>query len=187
MMRRLAWLLPTALIGSLVCTSLALAQASAEEIDIEDLHKQRAARLLGQPPIDNRIARYMLAATKAMDDDPERARTLLEKLNLRRLSSHERAQIFRLLAYVAYGSGDYEGAIEYFEKVLGEEILRVTDDDKIRFSIGQLHAALEHWEELIAALQRWLLYVRQPNPLGYYLIAIAHYQLEQYEDVFGNS
>jgi tetratricopeptide (TPR) repeat protein len=86
-----------------------------------------------------------------------------------------------MLAYVAYGANESAEAIEYFVKVLEEEVLPVRDEAKVRFNIAQLHASLQHWPEVISWLNRWLLYVEDPDPLGFYLMGIAYHQLEDFD------
>ena len=71
-----------------------------------------------------------------------------------------------MLAYVAYGANDSEEAIEYFQKSIEQERFRVGEEAKMRFYIAQLYASMQRWSESIAAMQRWLLYVETPDPLG---------------------
>ena len=86
-----------------------------------------------------------------------------------------------MIAYVDYGAQDYEEAVEYFIKVLEEEVLPVREEAKVRFNIAQLHAAMQQWPEVISWLNRWLLYTEDPNPLGFYLMGIAYYQLQDFD------
>jgi tetratricopeptide (TPR) repeat protein len=51
----------------------------------------------------------------------------------------------------------------------------------VRFNIAQLYASLQQWHEAIDWLNRWLLYVEDPDPLGFYLMGIAYYQLEDFD------
>ncbi len=153
--------------------------AGQKTIDLEKLRIQRKARL-GRYPVAPRITRYLASATETADEgDPESARALLDKLNPKRLNPHERAVVFRSTAYIAYAAGDFEDAVEHFEKVLGEEILLPDVEDMLRFSVAQLHIAQQQWREAIAAVERWLLYAKQPKPLAYYLMAISYYQLDE--------
>jgi tetratricopeptide (TPR) repeat protein len=168
-----------ALLVSLALPGAALAETTEEQepIDLEDLRAQRKARA-AKFPVGSRVSRYLTAGAEASDEgNPEEGQALLDKLNPRRLNPYERALIYRLKAYVAYAAGDYEATIENFEKVLAEEVLAVEADNRIRFNIAQLHASLQRWHEVIAALQRWFRYVEDPNPLAYYLLGISHYQL----------
>jgi tetratricopeptide (TPR) repeat protein len=86
-----------------------------------------------------------------------------------------------MLAHIAYGANESERAIEYFVKFLGEEVLPIRDEARVRFNIAQLYASLQQWQQTIDWLNRWLLYVEEPDPLGFYLMGIAYYQLQDFE------
>ncbi|MGI9591651.1 MAG: tetratricopeptide repeat protein [Myxococcota bacterium] len=155
------------------------AQAKAIELEKLDGERKRRARL---HPVRTRVSRYLGAAAEEIDEGrPEEANRLLLKLNPKRLNPMERAFVYRLLAYVAYGSGNTEKAVEWFEQVLAQEILPIRDEARIRFNIAQLYASLQNWENVILWIDRWLQYTANPDPLGYYLRGIAYYQLENYD------
>jgi tetratricopeptide (TPR) repeat protein len=170
------------LLAALLLALSAAARADTEEpIDLAKLERQRAARA-SLYPVRSRISRYLEAATKKVDEDePQAGRALLEKLDAKRLNPYERALVYRLQAFLAYAASDYASALESFEKVLAEEVLPLRDDNRVRFSIAQLHASLQQWSETIAALDRWFRYVGEPEPFAYYLRAVAHYQLAEHE------
>jgi tetratricopeptide (TPR) repeat protein len=186
--RRAAWV---ALLALLAAPALPPAGAAGAEeaspgsageeepIDLEELQRERAARE-ALHPVRPRISRYLEAAAKSVDagNAPEALATL-GRLDPKRLNPYERALVYRLEAFVAYAAGDPSAALASFEKVLAEEVLPVRDEARVRFNIAQLHAALQQWRETIAAIDRWMRYVEAPDPLGYYLRAIAHYQLEE--------
>lgn len=156
-------------------------------IDLEQLdadHRERAKLY----PVRDRVSRYMTAAAKATDaGDTDKARGLLAKLSPKRLNPSERALVFRLEAYVHYTAGDLDGAIASFEKVLAEEILPLKDETRIRFNIAQLQAGQQNWRGSLEALDRWELYVEQPDPLAYYLRAISYFQLEEFDEAIANA
>ena len=139
-------------------------------------------------PVAQRISRYLAAAAKEVDaDDPQEATRLLKKLRPKRLNPYERALVYRMLAHIAYGANESEEAIEYFVKFLEEEMLPIRDEARVRFNIAQLYASLQQWQEAIDWLNRWLLYVEEPNPLGFYLMGIAYYQLEEFDDAIAQT
>ncbi len=177
---RVAWIAGLALLAPLLLPLAppAMAAEPEEPIDLETLHRERAARATLYP-VRRRISRYLEAATKAVDKGkPQEGRALLEKLDPKRLNRYERALVYRLHAHLAYFAADYTGARENFEKVLAEEVLSVRDDNRIRFNIAQLYATGQQWSEVISALDRWARYVEEPDPFAHYLRAIAYYQLE---------
>lgn len=151
--------------------------ADEETVDLEALQRHRMQRA-ALYPVRRRISRYLESAAKDLDrGEPEEATETLGRLNPSRLNPYERALVFRLMAFLAYTNTDYPTAIEYFEKVLAEEILPVRDESRIRFNVAQIHASLQEWNEALAALDRWEVYAEAPDPLANYLRAIAHYQL----------
>ena len=156
-------------------------EAPRAEIDLEALRKDREqkAKLY---PVAQRISRYLSAAAKEVDaGDPQEATRILQKLRVNRLNPYERALVYRMLAHIAYGANDSEQAIVYFKKFLEEEVLPIRDEARVRFNIAQLYASLQQWRETIDWLNRWLLYVEDPDPLGFYLMGIAYYQIEDYD------
>jgi len=181
-----ATMLPLVLGVQVLCVGLGPSAATAadddqEPIDIEALAKQRTASMLMNPP-SARVTRYLTAAGEDMAEGKlGEARILLERLNLDRMNHYERAQVFRLFAYVSYQLGEADRALEYFEKALAEEALPLKDDVGIMFNVVQLHAALGQWPEVIESLKRWRRYTHEWTPRSYYLEAVAHYQMEEYD------
>lgn len=152
------------------------------KIDLEKLSEERKRRARIHP-VRARVSRYLSAAAEEVDaEDPAEAKRLLLKLDPKRLNAYERALVYRLLAYVAYGSGNPEEAVEWFVKVLGEEILPLRDEARIRFNIAQLYASLQRWADVVTWIDGWIRYTENPDPLGYYLRGIAYYQLEDYDN-----
>jgi tetratricopeptide (TPR) repeat protein len=175
---RAVWTALLLLLASPLLPAPALAGSPEEEpVDLEQLHRERAARA-ALHPVRPRVSRYLEAAAKAVDKgSPEEAQALLGKLSPKRLNPYERALVYRLMAFVAYVGAEYASAIEHFEKVLAEEVLPVRDENRLRFNVAQLHASLQQWRETLAALDRWERYAEEPEPLAHYLRAVAHYQL----------
>jgi hypothetical protein len=112
-------------------------------VDLDALDADRQMKAM-RYPIRARISRYLSAAAEEIDEEkPDEAEALLLKLNPKRMNPYERALVYRMLAFIAYGSAQQDKAIGYFEQVLGEEVLPLRDESKIRFSVAQLHAGLE--------------------------------------------
>ncbi len=161
--------------------SAAASEAAGPAIDLKQMGTDRTARAQ-RNPIGRRTARYLGAAAEEADaGNLQEAKRLLLKLRPSRLNPKERAFVYRLLAYIAYGGEEYEEAIGYFEKVLEQEVLSLHDEARVRFSIAQLFAAIQRWEDVVASIDRWLLYIETPNPVGFYLAGIAYYQLEDFD------
>jgi tetratricopeptide (TPR) repeat protein len=160
---------------------IAADEAPPAAIDLEALRKDRAQKA-ARYPVSPRISRYLAAAAKEVDaGGPEEATRLLNKLRPKRLNPYERALVYRMHAHISYGAEKTEEAIEYFMKFLKEEMLPIRDEARVRFNIAQLYASLQQWREMIDWLERWLLYVEYPDPLGFYLMGIAYYQLQDFD------
>ena len=139
-------------------------------------------------PVARRISRYMTKAAEASDaGEYAEGHAILERLNPKRLNAYERALMYRIKAFVNYSAGDVAASIESFQKVLDQEVLPLKADNEIRFNVAQLHAGQQQWPELIAAIHRWIPWSHEPSPLAHYLLAIAHYHLEQTDLALANA
>ena len=157
------------------------AEVAPSEIDREALAKDRRQKA-SRNPVSTRVSRYLNAAAEAVDDeDPQEAKRLLNRIDMRGLNRYERVLIYRMLAYVSYGANESAEAIANFKKVLELEMLPIKDEAKVRFYIAQLYASLQQWAESIEWMKIWLVYTEEPDPLGFYLMGIAYYQLEDFD------
>ena len=160
------------------------AEIAARIAEIDATRKTRRSREEFRPR--HRITRYLGAAAEKVDEtDTAEAQALLEKLNLDRLNLHERALVHRMKAFVGYTGGDAELAIREFGLAIDQEILAVKDDTRMRYNIAQLYASLHKWPETIEAMNAWFDWEVDPEPRAYYLLAIAHFQLDKFEDAIG--
>jgi tetratricopeptide (TPR) repeat protein len=162
--------------------AIAADEVPSETIDLEALRQDRSQKAMHYP-VAQRISRYLAAAAKEVDEgDPQEATRLLKKLRPKRLNPYERALVYRMLAFIAYGANQLEEAVGYFVQFLDEEMLPIRDEARVRFNIAQLNASMQKWQETIDWLNRWLLYVENPDPLGFYLMGIAHFQLQEFDE-----
>jgi tetratricopeptide (TPR) repeat protein len=163
------------------------AQGTEEAVDLEKLNKHRFERQ-ALYRLSDRVARYLEAAEKASSGgDADRALTLLRRLDPDRLNPFERAYVYRLISVVQYGEGDYPGAVESLSKVLQEEVLFPEAENAIRFNIAQLYAAMQQWRNVVDTLHQWLRFTARPMPLAYYLLAVAHYQLDETDQAIASA
>jgi len=175
-----AWLrvLPAAL-ALLLFAAAGAANEAEEPIDREKLDQERREniRKLG---VSAKTAARMSDALELLEEERyEDARKKIERVPLRRSNRYEKALVHRVLAFVAVGEEDYPRAIDEFDQILAQEALPLADESGIRFNIVQLNAAQQEWEAVLAALDDWFAYEPNPNPLAYYLKAMAFYQLER--------
>jgi len=157
-------------------------EAAQKKIFLETLRAER----------EEKLERYFLRALtqKRMNTANElfeseqfaEARESLEKLNPNRLNAYERALVYRLLAYAAIGQEDSAGAVQYFQKMVEEQVLPIEDEASALFSIAQIQASLEQWAKVDATLEEWFRLVERPNGGAYYLLAISRYQQDRYDE-----
>ncbi len=163
------------------------AEPEGEAIDLKALEKDRTEKAV-RNAVKPRTKRYLAAAAEKVDEgEPAEAMRLLNKLTRSRINSRELAVVNRMLAYVAYGQDESEAAIQYFKLALDAEMMSIRDETNIRFYIAQLYASLQQWAEVVSWLNSWLLYVEEVDPLGHYLLGIAHYQLEDFDSAIAHS
>ena len=107
------------------------------------------------------------------------AEAVMDKLHLDDLTPHERAVAQRLYGYITYGKGENDAAIEHLRQAIAEtDGLQPRDHADVLFQIAQIQAVLERWRDVIATLETWLEVVEQPNSVGYYMMALAYFQLQ---------
>ena len=100
----LAALIPLLLLAPL--PDAGAAEDATTEIDREALVKDRRQKA-SRNPVSTRVSRYLNAAAEAVDEeDPQEAKRLLHRLDMRGLNRYERVLIYRMLAYVSYGAND---------------------------------------------------------------------------------
>ena len=176
-----------AFVGSLSVALLLAASSFGDEVggeapDVEALREERAQVVARYHVRKLTEKRFTAAVEYLAENQYALARAKLESMNFGRLNAYEKALAYRLLAYAAFGQEDTRDAADYFEKAAEQQSLPFDDEARVRFSIAQLYAGLGEWRQAIQALELWFPYVAKPNPLAYYLLAISHFQLEEYEE-----
>ncbi len=114
-------------------------------------------------------------------DQLDEAESALRKLRPRRLNELERAKYHQVYAHVSYGKKDLKGAREHLQAALAENILEAEEQAQAHFQIAQLYLQEERWEEVVKELEAWFQLLEQPPAHGYYLIALAYYQMQDME------
>ncbi len=110
-------------------------------------------------------------------DRHAKAEAALVKLQKSKLNPYETAQVHRLLGYVAYGKEEYAEAVQHMKKSLAGDALSPADQADVLFQIAQIQGMEKRWKDVVTTLDSWFRTVEKPNSLGYYLLALAHYQL----------
>lgn len=168
-----------ALVGVLLLAATARGSdtPAREVFDLVLLRKERQ-ELIANNPVRPRTAKRIGEALEFLElDELEPSRRMLEKIPPSQLNPYEEAVLSRLIAYTAFSMEDYDGAIEAFSAAVDTAALPIDEEIRVRFNIAQLHASRGQWRGAVNALNEWFRYVEDPNPLAYFLLAIAYYQL----------
>ncbi len=139
------------------------------------------ARQLGR-----RTGRFLLKARELlMAQKYDESNEVLARLNLKRLNPYERASIYRIQGYNAYGKEQIAAAVELLHKAINEKvgdteipILPKQDVSDILFQIAQMQMSKDDFEGAIASLKTWFAQEEKPGASAYFTLAIAYYQLK---------
>src|SRR5690606_35142333 len=165
-----------ALGGVLVVSQEAAAQRAAEG--------QQQEQETRRTPAMREIVYQRLAEAQACAemDDWGCARDKLNQLTrMRDLNSYELAQVYTLEAYMAFENEDIDGAISAYEKVLQQPDLPVSIEQNAMYTLAQLYAQQERFQDSLAMLERWFMITENPGVTAYVLKAQIHYALQQYQ------
>jgi tetratricopeptide (TPR) repeat protein len=133
------------------------------------------------PRIDPNTGKRLNEAIEALRAEKyDVARLALGKINVGRLSPYERGRYEQIYAETDRAQGRYESARTHLQAAIESGGLNELELDQMRFQIAQLNMAEERWKEGITALNEWFATTKKPNANAYYMLALAHYQLDDY-------
>lgn len=180
-MRLLTNLLRAALFG-VVAVSIALpvvVEAQSNGNREEERGERRRAESL-----DPRVARDLLPAYEMLQNDqfPE-ALTALDAL-VNRLGSSMKpfdlASVLQIRGSALVNLERYADAIRDFERAIQLDALPPEQNDQLLFNVAQLYFQQERYRESISTFERWLKYAEAPDANVYFMLAAAHYYLDEY-------
>ncbi|MBW2274295.1 MAG: hypothetical protein JRG96_13560 [Deltaproteobacteria bacterium] len=132
--------------------------------------------------VDERTAKRLLVATEALTaEDYDKADGALDRLRMRNLNPLEKSKVYTMRAYIENGRENTAGAREFLAKAIAEKVLSPEDTARLRLQIAQLWFQDSNWTEGAKSLEYWFTVAPDPQPAHYYLLALAYYQLEDYE------
>jgi len=109
------------------------------------------------------------------------AQNALSPLDLEKLSSYERSKVEQVLFNLAYAQEDYAAAQQHLRNAVDAGGLNAQEVSQARYQAAQVLMTQENWREGAAALEEWFATAVTPNAATYYLLAVAYYQLEDFE------
>jgi len=149
-----------------------------------DFREEKVGRMSRQfsNPVNTRINRYLAAAMEQSEEQsPEVGLQLIGRLNPKRLNAMERAKVYQIEGLLHYSNGDLDKTVESFQKSVDQGILTLDEEAKLRFNIAQLLAGLYRWDDAMEALYEWFRWSEEEDPLAYYLLGIANFQLGNFD------
>lgn len=122
----------------------------------------------------------LTAALEAMDEERyDDALSVLNEMTKRKsLSKFEKASMYQTFAFVYSSQGKYKQAIPYFEKCLAQDSMPEAATRQTEYNLGQLYMSNERYLDALKILEPWLKKANNPGSSAYYLVGMAHVQLE---------
>ena len=131
----------------------------------------------------HRVQRYFEKATKLeVSQDYKKAQKLLARLSPRRLKPYERAVLFRMQAYIAYGLGDRDSIVPLLRKAIDQDVLSRSDTADVLFQIAQVQTVMKQWPQVVDTMKYWFQTETEPGSSGYYQLALAYYEEKNLDD-----
>ena len=110
------------------------------------------------------------------------AQAAIATLNLEKLSPYERSKVEQILFNIAYAQEKYDEARGHLQKAIDAGGLNEQEISQARYQSAQLYMTEEKWKEGAAALEEWFKTATNPNSAAYYLLAVAYYQMDDYDE-----
>jgi hypothetical protein len=125
--------------------------------------------------IGRRTGRFLLKAREfMMESKYDESNEVLSRLNPKRLNPYERAQVYRVQGYNAFGKQDVPTAIRLLHQAIDENILTKQDVSDILFQIAQMQMGKDHFEDAIGTLKEWFAQAEKPGAAAYFALALAY-------------
>ena len=137
--------------------------------------------------LSEKVHRRLSKAQDALEaDDFATTEALLREINeLQNLSEYERAQTNNFFGFVYVEQEDYAQAIEAFRRVIqvgGPDVIGPGLYNGTIRTLAQLYMQVENFTEAIQYARQWLDSQENPPPRDFMLLAMAHFQLEQWRE-----
>lgn len=99
-----------------------------------------------------------------------------------KLNGYELANVYNTYAYLRYAVEDYEGALNYYQKVIDQRPdIPVALEVGTLYTVAQLYFLQEKWERGIDTLIQWMSLSETPSTNAYVLLANGYFQLKDYD------
>ena len=104
-----------------------------------------------------------------------------------KLNRYELANVYNTYAYLRYAVEDYDGALDYYQKVIDQrpEIPLALEINTL-YTVAQLYFLQENWRKGIDTLNTWMSVTDIPSTNAYVLLANGYFQLKDYDKSLSN-
>lgn len=104
-----------------------------------------------------------------------------------KLNRYELANVYNTYAYLRYAVEDYDGALNYYQKVIDQrpEIPLALEINTL-YTVAQLYFLQENWKKGIDTLITWMSVTDTPSTNAYVLLANGYFQLKDYDKSLSN-
>jgi tetratricopeptide (TPR) repeat protein len=135
-----------------------------------------------QPPqIDVATGKVLNTAIEALTAEKyNEAQAAIATLKLDKLSPYERSKVEQILFNISYAQEKYGEARGHLQKAIDAGGLNEQEISTAKYQAAQLYMTEEKWKEGAAALEEWFKTAQNPNSAAYYLLAVAYYQMENF-------
>src|SRR5881394_1997784 len=134
------------------------------------------------PTIDVATGKVLNTAIEALTAEKYAdAQAAIATLKLDKLSPYERGKVEQILFNISYAQEKYGEARQHLQKAIDSGGLNDQEVSQARYQGAQLYMTEEKWKEGAAALEEWFKTAQNPNSAAYYLLAVAYYQLEDFD------
>ena len=113
------------------------------------------------------------------------AKQKIGTLNLEKLSPYERSKVEQILFNIAVPEEKYDEARRHLKTAIDAGGFNEQEISQARYQYAQLFMQEEKWKEGAAALEEWFKTATNPNSAAYYLLAVAYYQMDDYNKGVG--
>ncbi len=104
-----------------------------------------------------------------------------------KLNRYELANVYNTYAYLRYVVEDYNGALQYYQKVIDQRPdIPLALEINTLFTVAQLYFVQENWQKGIDTLNTWMSLTDTPSTNAYVLLANGYFQLKDHDKSLAN-
>lgn len=165
--------------AAIVAASLALAAPAYAQ---QSSSGQRAKKEAPAQSIDTATAKALNTAIEASNVGKYTdAQAAIAALKIDKLSPNERSKVEWVLSTIAYAQDKFDEARGHLVAAIKAGGLNEQEIATFKYQIAQMYMAEERYKEAAGALEEWFQTTPNPNSAAHYLLAIAYYELEDFD------